>query len=793
MSTASSFAPLAAATGQAVKLSMQRLWLTGQVLPAGARLVAQHVFRSEEEKPIEVIYAFPLPRDAALRRFRITGEGFEAHSELKETEAAVKAYEQGIAKGSLSALARQYGDGVVNLTAGNIRPKETVTVHLEILCGVELRDDGFRFRFPFTLAPAYHARARTAVAGDGEGDMELPSDEFGDMILPRFREDASALHQVGFEISVVSQLEVDEIGSPSHAVRVWQDGKRLSRVALAVAKDVPNRDLVLDTRFKSIEPQVLAGPSKEGSGRFAAIVPSTSFGAAPEALRRVVILLDRSGSMQGDPLSQARRAIEACLGVLSETDSFGLVAFGSDAAAFQPVLAPATRESRDKAGEFLAQVSAGGGTELAGGFLEAAKLLERGGGDILIFTDGQVSGTEKILAEARSAGVRLHCLGIGSASQDRFLALLARETGGVSRFVTPRERVDLAAVDLFASVGRPVASGLKAGANVQPEPPSLVFSGTPVLLFGEAGDSGPNQIELSWNGGRLCLPVSFSESEIADTVWLLQGSRLITDWESRYPSAEALAPVEKRKQSRVAARLLALSQTYGLASREMSLVAVVTRPGDRPDELPETRVVPVGMPQDTAFGTYFPARMLQARLFGAPKAVLGASLSLDASMSFDSDLARSEGAPDQLRDRFLKRLGIGRRNEPKLRSEASVDFARSPRTPEDILLELASRLDSDGGMPGKGRESRAIATAVALLAFLSQGHTATQGAFRSHVARLVAFLKSLTGLSSHHQAIIDAVLDLARKGAAPDGNWMALARTTGNHWKEVEGSVLNMR
>src|SRR5271168_341490 len=140
MSTAS-FAPLNAATGKTVSLSMQRLWLAGQVLPAGARLVVQHVFRSGEDQAIEAIYAFPLPRDAALRRFRITGEGFEAHSELKETEAAVKAYEEGIARGSLSTLARQYGDGLVNLTVGNIRPKETVTVQLEILCGVELRDD----------------------------------------------------------------------------------------------------------------------------------------------------------------------------------------------------------------------------------------------------------------------------------------------------------------------------------------------------------------------------------------------------------------------------------------------------------------------------------------------------------------------------------------------------------------------------------------------------------------------------------------------------------------------------
>jgi Ca-activated chloride channel family protein len=123
-SAASSFAPVAAPTGRPMRLAMQRLWLTGQMLPVGARLVVQHVFQSDEERPLEVIYSFPLPRDAALRRFRITGEGFETHSELKETEEAVKAYEAGIADGSLSALARQYGDAIVNLTVGNIRPKE---------------------------------------------------------------------------------------------------------------------------------------------------------------------------------------------------------------------------------------------------------------------------------------------------------------------------------------------------------------------------------------------------------------------------------------------------------------------------------------------------------------------------------------------------------------------------------------------------------------------------------------------------------------------------------------------
>ncbi|MDQ6698849.1 MAG: VIT and VWA domain-containing protein, partial [Acidobacteriota bacterium] len=537
MSTAASFAPLAVATGQPLKLAMQRLWVTGQILPAGARLSVRHLFRSDEEKPLEVIYAFPLPRDAAMRRFRISGEGFEAHSELRETGAAVKSFEDGIAQGSLSALARQYGDGLVNLTVGNIRPKETVTVDLEILAGVELRDDGFRFRFPFTLAPAYHARAKAIAAQPGEGEMELPADEFGDVILPRFRDDAAELHRIGFDLSVVSRLEIEEIGSPSHGLRVKRDRAGSARVALAPEKDVPNRDLVLDASFREVRPQVLAARTGSGKAHFAAVVPSSSFGTTPESARRVLILLDRSGSMQGEAIEQARRAIEACLSLLSDRDSFGLVAFDDHVETFQPALVPGTRQFRDRAHEFLRRIGARGGTELATALTESAKLFNGAGGDLLILTDGQVSGTEHILAAARGAKIRLHCLGIGSASQDRFLTLLARETGGVSRFVTPRERIDLSAVDLFASIGRPVVSGLKAGANVQPEAPAAVFCRTPVQLFGELDEAGPHEIELAWDGGSLKIPVTVEEDgKLADTIRLLQGSRLITDWESRYPS-----------------------------------------------------------------------------------------------------------------------------------------------------------------------------------------------------------------------------------------------------------------
>jgi hypothetical protein len=48
--------------------------------------------------------------------------------------------------------------------------------------------------------------------------------------------------------------------------------------------------------------------------------------------------------MEGAPIAQARKAIEACLGVLSESDSFGLVTFANEVSTFQPTLVPGTRE-----------------------------------------------------------------------------------------------------------------------------------------------------------------------------------------------------------------------------------------------------------------------------------------------------------------------------------------------------------------------------------------------------------------------------------------------------------------
>jgi hypothetical protein len=75
------------------------------------------------------------------------------------------------------------------------------------------------------------------------------------------------------------------------------------------------------------------------------------------------------------------------------------------------------------------------------------------------------------------------------------------------------------------------------------------------------------------------------------------------------------------------------------------------------------------------------------------------------------------------------------------------------------------------------------------LAFVTEGHTLTSGAFRSHVARLVEFLKAAGGVSDRERALIDSAIEAASSGTAPRADWLALARARGAQWGKIEAAL----
>jgi len=266
--------------------------------------------------------------------------------------------------------------------------------------------------------------------------------------------------------------------------------------------------------------------------------------------------------------------------------------------------------------------------------------------------------------------------------------------------------------------------------------------------------------------------VPMGDVETGEVVRLLRGSRWITDWESRYPSEEAVAQLGKRRQNRVAARLVELSKTYGLASREMSLVAVVKRMGDRPGELPDTRIVPVAVPEDTS-----PPQFSRGSSRG-----ISYSLCRAVPPPLVNQYANAADATDRPSSLMSRRPVLG--FSPRPWSQAGEPTASNAE-----LLGLATMLEPDGGMPGDDPGVRTARTIAAVLAFVAAGHTLTVGAFRLHVSRLVGFLETVSCRSEMEERLIGSALYAALTGRIAQGDWLVLAREPGTSGKQIEAAL----
>jgi len=730
-------------TGKKVKLAMQDLQLSGSINAVGALLNVRHVFRSGEKRTVEAIYTFMLPRDATVRRFKVVGENFKVSSQLMKKDAARKKYEEGIEAGSLSVLTQQYRDGVVNLSIGNLRPNETVVVYLEILAGIKLKDTGIRFRFPFTLAPGYHAKAITDSDGI-TGEISLPEDEFDDVILPEWRKSASNLHTVGFNIEANPGFSIKTISSPSHNIRV-EITKSHATISLASEADVPNRDLVLEISSTVSNAKIKAA-SDDGKGVFAAVLPSHLFGEKEENPREIVFVVDRSGSMNGRPMEQAKRALLACLGALSSEDKFGIIAFDNHIEKYQKNLVKGSSENRETASQFIHGITARGGTELIKGIKVAFNMLKDETGDILVITDGQVMGTENILSSAKWGKVRIHCLGIGAASQDRFLTLLARQTEGVCRFVTPRERVDLEGLKFFSSIKQPLAENIEVSltgieGSLIPAPSKVVYQGEPLVVFGVTNENGNGNLKVSWREGahNIVVPFQMEEDVLHDAINVIHGSRLITDLDSKIIVGNKN---QKRYQDRLNKKLENLSEKYGLASRAMSLVAVVERKDDASGEIPHTAVVPIGMPEDVDFRSSFGLSRLQVSSRIQPTRAL---YSLKNRKQMDNSIMTFS-------------------------QEKSISFSIQDRV-DTTLFDLAALVMPDGGMPGQNDEERVLHSLLTLLTFSVQPEEVSS-AFEPHMKRLLKYLEmQMIKLSSEKSKIAQTALSKIKLGDSIDGEW----------------------
>src|SRR5690606_31140369 len=160
--------------------------------------------------------------------------------------------------------------------------------------------------------------------------------------------------------------------------------------------------------------------------------------------KTVVFVIDRSGSMAGRKMEQARDALAFVLNNLGDDDRFNVVAYDDRVETFEPELQRYTAETRSAALDFVDGLRPGGSTNIDGALAEALGLLADATDPayVLFLTDGLPTAGEtgegaiaRNAERANAAGARIFSFGVGYDVNARLLERLAATSGGTTEYV----------------------------------------------------------------------------------------------------------------------------------------------------------------------------------------------------------------------------------------------------------------------------------------------------------------------------------------------------------------------
>ncbi len=216
-------------------------------------------------------------------------------------------------------------------------------------------------------------------------------------------------------------------------------------------------------------------------------------GAARRVPVNAVLIIDRSGSMEGEKVARARDAARALIAALNGEDRLAIVDFASDAHVLVPSTA-ATDEAKARALAAVARLGATTGTNLSGALDLAAPELARGRAPfrmdkVFLASDGQanegVSDRAGLLRVAqRDFGpATVSTFGVGEDYDEDLMTALASQAGGRTRFIRNSDELRPAFSAELSRASSVVARGVRLDVRG--------LSGARVLsVLGYAADGG---------------------------------------------------------------------------------------------------------------------------------------------------------------------------------------------------------------------------------------------------------------------------------------------------------------
>ncbi|MGY5881648.1 MAG: VWA domain-containing protein [Candidatus Thorarchaeota archaeon] len=224
------------------------------------------------------------------------------------------------------------------------------------------------------------------------------------------------------------------------------------------------------------------------------------------AHRQYVFILDKSGSMGGTKIEQARTAFNSMIETLLPSDLFNVVAFDHEVSSLWVEPHSASATSIDEAQAWVRGIQPGGSTNFHGAMMEGLGMMGEGEyvKAILMLSDGlptagSITDTPGILTaveEANDIGVSISTVAFGSDSDENLMANLAAQQEGFFVFIQPTSDAAAELVEFYYEFATPLAEsysiefdGVSDMSTLMPLNESPFFNGSEVIVCGRYGAS----------------------------------------------------------------------------------------------------------------------------------------------------------------------------------------------------------------------------------------------------------------------------------------------------------------
>ncbi|KAM6931674.1 von Willebrand factor A domain-containing protein 5A-like isoform 2-T3 [Lycodopsis pacificus] len=413
-----------------------------------ATVVSTLNYENKEDKPLEAVFVFPLPGDAAVCHFSAKIGQTHIVAEVKEKQEAREEYDDALSSGQQAFLLEEseQSPDIFSLSVGSLPPGESASIRLEYVIELAVQaDEGLRFCLPAVLNPRYQPQGS---GGSEAGNVQVTSVPAS--LVP---------YSLSFSARVSSPRPVSKVESncPLDPLQHLNTEQTRATVKLAAGHKF-DRDVELLIYYKDAHQPtavVEAGQasSKPGTLMGDPVVMLSLYPEFPQAVTssvascgEFVFLLDRSGSMCGGEIKSARDTLLLLLKSIPLGCYFNIYSFGSSYEHIFPKSVEYNQKTMEEALKKVDTMEADlGGTEILKPLkhIYSKPCIPNQPRQLFVFTDGEVGNTEEVinLVKQNSGSHRCFSFGIGEGASSALINGLAKEGGGHAQFITGTDRM----------------------------------------------------------------------------------------------------------------------------------------------------------------------------------------------------------------------------------------------------------------------------------------------------------------------------------------------------------------